>query len=50
MLESYKADFKKTFVRDLQNKPNVPLQQLTGRFKTNAGSMQQQLANEYENA
>jgi succinoglycan biosynthesis transport protein ExoP len=44
MLESYKADFKKNFVHDLQSKPNVPLQQLTGRFKTNAASMQQQLA------
>ncbi len=44
MLESYSVDFKKRMVRDLQNKPNVPLQQLSQRFKTNAGSMQQQLA------
>ena len=40
----YTADFKKKMVRELQNKPNVPLQQLTQRFKTNFSSMQQQLA------
>jgi capsular exopolysaccharide synthesis family protein len=44
MVEAYKADFKKRTVRELQNKPNVPLQQLTGRFRTNMNSMQQQLA------
>ena len=44
MVETYKADFKKRTVRELQSKPNVPLQQLTGRFKTNYASMQQQLA------
>jgi capsular exopolysaccharide synthesis family protein len=43
-VDQYSADFKKKFVKDLQNKPNVPLQQLTQRFKTNFGSMQQQLA------
>jgi capsular exopolysaccharide synthesis family protein len=43
-VDQYSTDFKKKFVRDLQNKPNVPLQQLTQRFKTNFGSMQQQLA------
>ena len=36
-------DFKKKMIHDLQNKPNVPLQQLTQRFKTNFGSMQQQM-------
>jgi len=44
MLEAYKTDFKKRTVREVQNKPNVPLQQLTGRFKTNSASMQQQMA------
>jgi capsular exopolysaccharide synthesis family protein len=43
-VDQYSADFKKKFVKDLQNKPNVPLQQLTQRFKTNFSSMQQQLA------
>jgi polysaccharide biosynthesis transport protein len=43
-VEIYSADFKKKMVRELQNKPNVPLQQLTQRFRTNANSMQQQLA------
>jgi polysaccharide biosynthesis transport protein len=43
-VDQYSADFKKKFIHDLQNKPNVPLQQLTQRFKTNFGSMQQQLA------
>jgi succinoglycan biosynthesis transport protein ExoP len=43
-LEQYSIDFKKKMIRDLQNKPNVPLQQLTQRFKTNLASMQQQLA------
>jgi len=43
-LDQYSTDFKKKFIHDLQNKPNVPLQQLTQRFKTNFASMQQQLA------
>ncbi len=42
-LDLYSADFKKKMVRDTQNKPNVPLQQLTQRFRTQAGSMKQQL-------
>jgi capsular exopolysaccharide synthesis family protein len=43
-VDQYSADFKKKMIHDLQNKPNVPLQQLTQRFKTNYASMQQQLA------
>jgi succinoglycan biosynthesis transport protein ExoP len=43
-VDQYSLDFKKKMLHDLQNKPNVPLQQLTQRFKTNFGSMQQQLA------
>jgi capsular exopolysaccharide synthesis family protein len=42
-LEAYKADFKKKMVHDLQNKPNVPLQQLTQRFRTQGGSLKSQL-------
>ena len=49
-VDTYSADFKKKMVRELQNKPNVPLQQLTQRFKTNSGSMQQQLRDEHEDA
>jgi capsular exopolysaccharide synthesis family protein len=43
-VEQYSQDFKKKMIHDLQNKPNVPLQQLTQRFQTNFGSMKQQLA------
>jgi capsular exopolysaccharide synthesis family protein len=43
-LEQYSTDFKKKMIHDLQNKPNVPLQQLIQRFQTNFSSMQQQLA------
>jgi capsular exopolysaccharide synthesis family protein len=43
-IEQYSKDFKKKFVRDIQNKPNVPLQQLTQKYRTNMTSMQQQLA------
>jgi capsular exopolysaccharide synthesis family protein len=43
-VDEYSTTFKKKYIHDLQNKPNVPLQQLTQRFKTNFGSMQQQLA------
>lgn len=43
-IAQYSKDFKKQFIRDLQSKPNVPLQQLTQRYRTNANSLQQQLA------
>ena len=43
-IEQYKADTKKKILRDLQNKPNLPLQQLTQRFRTNAQSLNTQLA------
>jgi succinoglycan biosynthesis transport protein ExoP len=42
-IDLYRDDFKKKMVRDMQNKPNVPLQQLTQRFKYQASMMQQQL-------
>ena len=43
-IEQYRADFKKKMVQEMQNKPNVPLQQLTQRFKIQFASVQQQLA------
>jgi beta-lactamase regulating signal transducer with metallopeptidase domain/biopolymer transport protein ExbD/C-terminal processing protease CtpA/Prc len=43
-IEQYRADFKKKTIREWQNKPNVPLQQLAQRFKTQAASMQKQIA------
>jgi beta-lactamase regulating signal transducer with metallopeptidase domain len=48
-VEKYRADFKKKTVREMRNKPNVPLQQLTQRFRTNAGAMQQQIASLTQN-
>ncbi len=42
-IEEYRANFKKTTIREMQSKPNVPLQQLTQRFKTQAASLQNQI-------
>src|SRR4051812_7695301 len=42
-IEQYKAEFKKKTVHEMQSKPNLPLQQLTQRFKMNFASVKQQL-------
>ena len=42
-LDQYSKQFKRQYVRDLQNKPNIMLQQLTQRFRAQGGSLKQQL-------
>ena len=43
LLDQYSAEFKKKFVRDLQAGPNVPLQRLTQRFKSQSDSLRKQI-------
>jgi capsular polysaccharide biosynthesis protein len=43
LVDQYSKQFKRDYVRNLQNKPNVPLQQLGLRYRTQGGSMKQQL-------
>jgi capsular exopolysaccharide synthesis family protein len=43
-IDRYKSETKAKAIRENQLRPNLPLQQLTKRFKTTAGSLQQQLA------
>jgi capsular exopolysaccharide synthesis family protein len=42
-IDAYRAAEKKRMVREIQNKENVPLQQLTQRFRTQGSAMQQQI-------
>ena len=43
-IDQYSTLTKKKLIHDMETKPNLSLQQITGRFKTNASSLQQQLA------
>ena len=43
-IDRYRAESKAKILRETQLKPNLPLQQLTKRYKTTVGSLQGQLA------